>query len=54
MKRVYIENMDKKPSDCTECPVCNADDDCWLLAKWYETWEEQYSDCPLREEDIDD
>ena len=47
--RVYINSMEKKPEHCADCPICDGNDDCMLLAKWYETWEEQYKDCPLRE-----
>ena len=47
--KVVIKNMEKKPEHCAECPICNADDDCWILSKWYETWEDQYKDCPLQE-----
>ena len=50
--RVYIsENtLSKKPEHCADCPICSAESgDCLLLLKFYGTWEEQYSDCPLRE-----
>ena len=50
MGKVYIRSMDKKPDHCAECPICNGDDDCRLLPKWYDTWEAQYADCPLDEE----
>lgn len=54
MKRIYISSMDAKPEHCTDCPLCNEYDDCDLLPKWYRKWEEQYKDCPLREEEIND
>lgn len=47
--KVFIKGMDKKPEHCTECPICNGDDDCDLLPVWYKTWEEQYAKCPLVE-----
>lgn len=55
---VLIKDM-KKPKTCYSiidgeakfCPFVNMDDDCVLqLGKnYYETWEEQYADCPLVE-----
>lgn len=50
MGKIYIRSMDKKPDHCAECPICNGDDDCDLLPKWYDSWESQYADCPLEEE----
>ena len=49
--RVYISEkaLRAKPKDCTYCPICNGDDDCQLLPKWFASWDEQYKHCPLRE-----
>lgn len=49
--RVYISEkaLSKKPEHCADCPICTADDDCPLLPRYYQTWEEQIKDCPLRE-----
>lgn len=46
---IVISTMDKKPEHCADCPICDGNDDCMLLPKWYETWEGQYKDCPLIE-----
>lgn len=49
-------DMDK-PSDCTGCPMCSYEDDsCLLQIKMYDSWEEQYDNCPITEavaEEID-
>ena len=49
--RVYISEkaLSKKPEHCADYPICTADDDCPLLPRYYQTWEEQIKDCPLRE-----
>jgi len=54
MGKVYIRSMNKKPAHCAECPICNGDDDCDLLPKWYDSWDAQYADCPLEDEGADD
>ena len=49
-------DMDK-PLDCTGCPMCSCEDDsCLLQIKMYDSWEEQYDNCPITEavaEEID-
>lgn len=54
--RVYIKEtaLREKPGHCADCPICDVDDDCQLLPKWYKTWEEQIKDCPLVEVDRND
>lgn len=49
--RVYIKEtaLREKPGHCADCPICTVDDDCPLLPRYYQTWEEQIKDCPLRE-----
>lgn len=59
---VLIKDMEK-PKSCYEvidgeyeyCPFLNTDDDCVILLKkgiCEGTWEEQYSKCPLAEQNI--
>lgn len=47
---VIITNMEKKPFDCSACPLCNEYDECQALP-WHQTgnWDEQYERCPLKE-----
>ena len=49
--KVYISTMKKKPEHCADCPLCDSYDDCVLLPKYYKTWDAQYKDCKLVEED---
>ena len=47
--KVIIKNMKRKPVNCTECPICDYNDDCLLLPAYHSTWKEQYKNCPLQE-----
>ena len=50
--RVYISEkaLNKKPEECSGCPMCDAEyDDCALSPVFYREWDEQYKNCPLRE-----
>lgn len=54
--RVYISEkaLKQKPEDCTVCPICDVNDDCLLIPKWFASWDEQYKHCPLVEDDRND
>ena len=47
---VLIENMDK-PKECEPCPFCDYDGDYVLIpdGAQKDTFEEQYSLCPLKD-----
>ena len=46
---VIITNMEHKPKDCTVCPLCDMNDDCMLLPLHYDSWDDQYRQCLLKE-----
>ena len=50
--RVYISEkvLPCKPGDCVYCPMLLGEtDDCMLLPRHYNAWDEQFKDCPLQE-----
>lgn len=48
---VIITSMEHKPDHCADCPICDKYDQCMLMLRWYDTWGEQYKNCPLQEND---
>lgn len=47
---MVLIDMDK-PKDCIYCPILESGGDCMLIddCSQYDTYEQQYADCPLKE-----
>ena len=51
---VVLTNMNHKPNNCWECGLKNENGDCLLIkdSRFLDTFEEQYEQCPIEEQDL--
>ena len=51
---VVLTNMYHKPNNCRECRLKDENGDCLLIkdSRFLDTFEEQYEQCPIEEQDL--